>query len=337
MIPATIKTDKITQETPLKAVTPVKPIAPVSQIATAVDYNTDANHFVQGQKYQAIVDGRLSNDNFNVLLSGRLLQMHLPHTTQPGDKIELTFLTHLPRLKFALRYENTSNTTKESTVISTTGRLLNSIIHETSKTNVSNSTVSTNSILTQTSLNSPQFPLLLQKTIRQSGLFYESHLAKWINGKNTLEEIKQEPQNKLVNAASPIASTMPSAVPTNAQSVSLVQQQLMALETNHIVWNGEIWNGQRVQWDIYGDNTSKSNETDRATSRWSTKLTLTLPKLGKIVVTLSLNFNDLHISVNAADNSTALLLKINQTPLKQSLLEKDLTMQSLKIDRHEQK
>lgn len=336
MIPTTIKTENISQETSLKAVTPVKPIAPVSRVATVTDYNNDFNHFVQGQKYQATVEGRLSNGNFNVIISGKLLKMHLPHNTQSGDKIELTFLSHQPKLRFALHNESLYNTTKESAVISTTGRFLDTIIHETGKNTLSKSTINTNSILTQTSLNNPEFPLLLQKTIRQSGLFYESHLAKWINGNITLEEIKQEPQNKIVNAASSVVTSTPLAVPVNAQSVSLVQQQLIALEANHIVWNGEIWNGQQVRWDIYEENASRNKETDEIAVRWNTKLTLTLPKLGKIVVTLSLNSNDLHISVNAADNSTALLLKINQTPLKQSLQEKDLTMQSLKIDHHGQ-
>ena len=55
-------------------------------------------------------------------------------------------------------------------------------------------------ILTGYLTNSAELSASLQKAIIQSGLFYESHQAQWINGKNTLENLQQEPQGKLMPA-----------------------------------------------------------------------------------------------------------------------------------------
>ena len=41
----------------------------------------------------------------------------------------------------------------------------------------------------------------LEQTVSDSGLFYEAHLAQWLEGQGTPAELATEPQNKLVAAA----------------------------------------------------------------------------------------------------------------------------------------
>lgn len=329
MFPITIKTEQVLQQTQGKTVTPVKPVVPVTPVLAEADSKYTSHNFVQGQKYQALVEGRLTNGNFSVLISDKLLQMHLPEKFKPGDKIELVFISHQPRLKFVLQNENFINTVKNNTIISATGRFLNVLIQGTGKSDLSSSSINKTSALDDSSIKSPELPLLLQKAIQQSGLFYESHLAKWINGKQKLEELQQEPQGKIRTATS--TSTMP----VNAQSLSLVQQQLMALETSHIAWNGEIWNGQQIQWDIFEDNATRKDIDENAPYRWKTKLTLTLPELGKITISVSLNFQEIQVSMDTANNQTAELLKTNQVHLKKSMQTAGLSIQSLDVHYHD--
>ncbi|MCB1986725.1 MAG: flagellar hook-length control protein FliK, partial [Nitrosomonas sp.] len=273
--------------------------------------------------------------NFNVLISGKLFQMHLPENVRPGDKIELEFLTDQPRLKFALQDESVINTSKRNTVISTTGQFLNVLSQETEKRTLTISPFDKTSIIADLSIKSSELPLLLQKTIQQSGLFYESHLAKWINGKHTFEALQQEPQGKIKTTPSTVAATSTSSIPVNAQSLSLVQQQLIALETNHIIWNGEIWNGQQIQWDIYDENATGKAIEENASYQWKTKLTMTLPELGKIIVSISLKFQEIQVSIDTVSNQTAQLLQTNQAQLKESMQEAGLSVQSLGIQHND--
>ncbi|MDR4517455.1 MAG: flagellar hook-length control protein FliK [Nitrosomonas sp.] len=331
MIPITTKTDQLSQQTQVNTVTPIKPVAAVTSVLTAADSRNTSHDFIQGQKYQAVVDTRLSNGNFNVLISNKLFQMHLPEKIKPGDKIELVFISHQPKLRFVLQPENFINTIKNNATISTTGRFLNGLTQDTGQSTPSSMPINNTSILTSSSIKSPELPLLLQKTIQQSGLFYESHLSKWINGKHKLEELQQEPQGKIKSASSTVTSATTSAMPVNSQSLSLVQQQLLTLETSHIVWNGEIWNGQQIQWHIYEDNATHKNIDGNATNQWKTKLSLTLPELGKITISLSLNFREIRVSMNTESNQTAQLLKTNQIHLKKNMHTAGLAIQSLDI------
>ncbi len=334
MIPTTIKTDQISNQTQTKTVISVRPIVPVAPIATGSDSKHASYELVQGQKYQAFVEARLSNGNFRVLISDKLLQMHLPGNIQPGDKLDLVLLSNAPKLKFSLQRENLTETTKNNTLISTTGRFLNVLIQESGK--ASNILTNTHPILTDFPLNSRELPLLLQKAIRQSGLFYESHLAKWINGKNTVEKLHQEPQGKISTTTSAASTTPMSAIPVNTQSLSLVQQQLLTLETGHIAWNGEIWKGQDLQWDIYEDTTNNNIADENTAPRWKTKLTITLPQLGKIIASITFNSQGVQISVDTADDNTVNLLKTNQLPFKTSMQTAGITIQSLDIHHNDQ-
>ncbi|SET50298.1 hook-length control protein FliK [Nitrosomonas marina] len=332
MIPTYIKTDNISQPSPAKTDTPINPVAPISRTSKVPDSNQELSHFVPGEKYQAFVERRLPNGNFSIHIADKSLQMRLPDNIQSGDEVTLTFITHQPRLKFALHHGNTHDAVRQNTLISTAGQFVDTIIHAKDSSPIPSSSVRTNSELTHTVINSPEYPHLLQKTIRQSGLFYESHLAQWIKGNYSLEELRQEPQASLQRTALAAAAATSLSTPVNTQLVSQVQHQLTALESGHIAWNGEVWNGQHAWWEIYEENTSREHHTHEGpATRWHTDLILTLPGLGKISVKLSLNIQNVKISIHADDDQAALLLKANQTSLSHGLEEKGITVQSFKV------
>ncbi|UJP00156.1 MAG: flagellar hook-length control protein FliK [Nitrosomonas sp.] len=196
-------------------------------------------------------------------------------------------------------------------------------------------------ILTSTPINSTDLPSLLQKAIVQSGLFYESHQAQWVNGENTLENLQQEPQGKLMlvaadlsTAKAAIQASVSPEMPVHAQAIPLVQQQLTTLETGHLLWRGEVWQGQSMEWDIYeqsADEKAQENELDQA-AQWRTQLRLSMPQLGDITASIALNANGISIKLNASQQETAGLLKGNQLPLATGMQSAGLNIRAVEIE-----
>ncbi len=343
MIPTIIKTDLIATQT---QVTPITPVTPVTAIP---DPQSSFPEFAQGQKYQALIETRLLNGNSRVLVAGKLLQMHLPDNFQPGNKLELVFISQEPKLKFLILNEAPLDTGKNNTSISTTGRFLGALMQDTLKQTPASitptNTVTTLSLTSPTpilagpSINSTELPGLLQKAIVQSGLFYESHQAQWVNGENTLENLQQEPQGKLVlvTADLPAAKVAASALlgpemSVHTQTIPLVQQQLTTLETGHLFWRGEIWQGQPMEWDIYehSQEKEKENESDQV-AQWRTQLRLSMPQLGDITATITLNAQSINIKINTSQQDTARLLKSNQSPLTMDMQLVGLNIQAVEV------
>jgi len=95
------------------------------------------------------------------------------------------------------------------------------------------------------------------------------------------------------------------------QLLTTVHQQLDLLATSAFRWTGEAWPGVPMDWRIEeeGDRHAKGDETpDDAPRRWSTNVTLQLPRLGTVDVRLSVAGGDVRATVvSSSENSRALL------------------------------
>jgi hypothetical protein len=105
------------------------------------------------------------------------------------------------------------------------------------------------------------------------------------------------------------ANTAPAQAPQpSGQSVSLaqqvpeelrplVQQQLDAVATNRMFWHGEVWPQQPMDWQIewQGEREADGNTDDA--SRWSTSLSLTTPRLGRVDASLQLSSKGVRITL----------------------------------------
>jgi len=326
VIPTIIKAEILSQPSLVKSVTPVSPVTAIPNSQSSLP------DFTQGQKYLALVEARLPNGNSRVLIADKLLQMNLPEHIQPGKQFELVLLSHEPKLRFILNTDKyLPDTIRNNTSISPTGRFLGVLMQDSTNTATTKSLTSTTPILANSPTNSMELPILLQKAISQSGLFYESHQAQWINGKNTLEKLKQEPQGRIL--ANPAATTIntlaDSGMPAHTQSLPLVQQQLTTLETGHVLWRGELWNGQPLEWEIHEE--TPENDRTSETTQWKTQLRLTLPQLGSITATIILSAQGIRVKLDAAIAATAEILENNQRPLTTQMYTAGLNIQSVEV------
>lgn len=190
--------------------------------------------WVAGQKLPAHVLASLPNGRFQVSVEDQVLDMNLPKNTQPGDNIELVFVSNQPRLTFVLSREtqalNRANAAataaaargdlplsanlegaRPAVTLSDAAKFLGALLQKVAE-NTHDSQASpllkTEPLVVAPPANGKEFAQVLRGALSQSGLFYESHQAQWVAGERSLTELLREPQGKLSLAN---AETLPSA------------------------------------------------------------------------------------------------------------------------------
>ncbi|CAG0939926.1 hypothetical protein GALLN_00788 [Gallionellaceae bacterium] len=122
------------------------------------------------------------------------------------------------------------------------------------------------------------------------------------------------------NATSqPGATTQPDSKPLNIPEhlQPLVQQQLNALETRQMLWQGNVWPGQDMRWEIHEQPPQTAAEEEQR--QWVTQLQLDLPTLGEVTATLRFNSAGLSLMLNAAAPETRAVLGSASTQLVAAL------------------
>ncbi len=99
----------------------------------------------------------------------------------------------------------------------------------------------------------------------------------------------------------------PFAIPERLMPI--VQQQLDAMGTQHYVWQGQAWPGQDIEWEIDDPGGREQSPGDESTSRWTTRLRLTLPQLGAVEAQLVLSPAGVAMRLVTDDASSATQLR----------------------------
>lgn len=375
-----IQNDVVTQ-LQLLIKTSAPPLLEVSQ------QQLELPQLVPGQKLPAFVVANLPNGRFQVLIADKMLDMNLPKNTQPGDTVDLVFVTTKPRLTFVLASDlgnitNSANTAnaanaKPQVSLSDTARFLGGLLEKTAQPDNANSAKGMATavarampLLSGAPANPLDFAQALRGALTQSGLFYESHQAQWVTGQIPLTDLLREPQGRL----SPVAANTqqatqggtPQQAPVNAQlpenpqqalsslqhlndmqsgkplasdqiahpdTLPLVRQQLEALDSRQVVWQGQIWPGQAMDWKIE-ERAAREQSSETAMPEWQTSLHLVLPHLGAIAANLTLHPQGIRIQLDAKDPASAKLLAEQRIALKQGMETSGLQLVEMKV-RHE--
>jgi len=129
------------------------------------------------------------------------------------------------------------------------------------------------------------------------------------------------------------AATVPNENPVPRELVPLVQQQLNGLATQNFVWQGQVWPGQPMWWEISGDPESQPSPDSEPASQWQTRLKLDLPALGGIDVTLRLGGGGtLAIFVSTEKTASETKLRDSAQPLREQLEAAGLTLTQLRVN-----
>ncbi len=174
-------------------------------------------------------------------------------------------------------------------------------------------------------------PVRLAQTVRESGLFYEAHLARWHRGVMSLEAIRREPQARLVRVEAPPAriaelGNMPE------EAAKLAGRQLQMLEGAPFQWQGPVWPGQWLDWRVSERADGEDTGADRDTPRWDTELRLTLPGLGEVQALLDLRGEQVSVSLRAARDDTRDSLRAALPELVAGLSAAGLSVRDARVE-----
>ena len=168
----------------------------------------------------------------------------------------------------------------------------------------------------------------LRDAVASSGLFYESHVAEWAEGKRPLASLLLEPQ--MQRAAQGDAAR----TGTDLASAQLINLQLHTHEQARVQWQGEAWPGQQMQWDISRDapegQQQDGAEADEATA-WRSSVRFQFPLLGDLAAQVVLQGGRVAIQLLAGSEDSAATLRQHAARLEAALDAAGWPLTSLSI------
>ena len=342
----------------LTQVAPARPTLPVGDPRQQAFARALAG--LVGQSLQADVMTKLPDGSFVVRVNDMAARMPLPQGAQVGTQVPLTLVAITPRPTFQvqtgqgtaafaeagpplpegadphtsplayLEGKNAAALARTAALlagtrglaqlpggssdganasISTAGKALGDIVAAAQQAGTqASAAVGRTPLLAGPSLDAGAIAQALRDGIDKSGLFYESHVAEWADGTRPRADLALEPQ----------ARGMPP--PTNPDTAQLINLQLNAHEQGKITWQGPLWPGQDLHWEVERDASGRQDGgegEDGAT--WQSSLRLRFGALGEVAARVVLAGDQLHIRLDAPDAGIKGLLDAHQARLAQAL------------------
>lgn len=394
---------------------------------------------VAGQRLLAEIESLMPNGTYRALINQRVVTLALPFAAKSGDAIELEVAETDGKLTLAVVARAASDGDKSggeaaATSLSRTGQLISNLLAGARDLKGGTMALPLNSnqpLAAGPPTSGRDLLPLLEQAITQSGMFYESHQADWIEGRYSKAQLLQEPQGKLPpqvpagqlglssadtpesmaspgadsaqNASRPLdakgAASQPgqhspaaqsvqpsdalqtprtpelspaahgsqapqgpqpsqsthssqasqtsdspqSAQPTQSsppsqpaqpiaqQAQVLVQQQLEAFATQNFSWQGQVWPGQDIEWQIEDPGRRPERAGDDGAEQWQTRLRLTLPSLGEVEARLHIQGKQITLAMIASKADTRGLLRGAAVDLRGQLEQAGLDLSSIGI------
>jgi hypothetical protein len=174
-----------------------------------------------------------------------------------------------------------------------------------------------------------QMAAMLKDAVGKSGLFYESHVRAWAEGKLALPELANEPQ-----MLRPGSLAQPGqAQPLDSATAQFINLQLTTQEQARVEWQGQVWPGQHMQWDIQRDAPQRGQHGEQAeeAATWRSGVRFSMPHLGDVHAQLVIANGQLHIQVRAGSEATRDQLRLHSRALAGALEAAGSPLSSLDI------
>jgi hypothetical protein len=341
----------------LTQVAPARPTLPVGDPRQQAF--TRALAGLVGQSLQADVMTKLPDGSFVVRVNDMAARMPLPPGAQTGTQVPLTLVALTPRPTFQVKTDQGGTAFAEAgpplpegaspqsaplaylegkdaaalartaallagtrsmarlpsgaadganASISTAGKALGDVIAAAQKAETqASAAVGRTPLLAAPSGDADAIAQALKDGLGKSGLFYESHVAEWAEGARSRADLAAEPQ----------ARGMPP--PTDPNTAQFINLQLNAHEQGRVAWQGQLWPGRDMHWDVEREAHS-GHEGDQADgTTWRSSLRLRFGALGEMAARVVLSGDRLHIRLDAPDAGIKDLLDAHRAHLAQAL------------------
>lgn len=110
--------------------------------------------------------------------------------------------------------------------------------------------------------------------------------------------------------ALPQQEAKPASV-VDAHAAQMIRMQLDTLEQRKVVWQGEFWPGQKLEWEVE-DKTPRKRHTESvpaAERSWQSVLRVNLPLLGPVTATMRLAGESVQVQIGADSEDAMSLLR----------------------------
>jgi len=314
--------------------------------------------FLPGQQLKGEVLAALAGGRFAVQVAGQVLEFVMPKGIRRGDLINLFFITDEPHQTFLMaRFGRPGDSN-----VSATGRWLSGFLGEASGQVSAQATLGIlRTLLAEPTTDAALLGRMLQQGLRESGLFYESHLVRWFGGDYLLEEILREPQGRLSprlqqageQPAAPADELVRDSIRTGSaeimealfkkagagmahegiadqRTLPIVGEQLSTLQSGQLLFRGDLFPGQRLEWTVTEREAGRNRSGDRERS-WETSVTVSLPHLGPVTALLTLDGTAVAVKVRAEKIETVTLLEGGRVRLTEQLEGAGLTLAEMSM------
>lgn len=294
------------------------------------------SNLVPGQRVMANILALLPNGTYRAVVAQRDVTLALPFSAKPGDTLELEVTESDGKLTLAFvanRSEGNGEVGTDSvaTSLSQTGKLIGDLIGNVDDPSKKANPAPLNGnlpLVDDFPMRGADLAPVLKEALTKSGVFYEAHQARWVAGELSTDTLRQEPQGKLpaiiaselaeistpirseanTQSARPEVAAQAGTIPQDVKPI--VQQQLDALATQNYAWQGQIWPGQQMRWEISENQERQAQEAADVSSSWQTRLRLALPSLGGIDAALRLQpGGDVELALTATSPSSEARLR----------------------------
>ena len=314
--------------------------------------------FAPGQQLRGEVLAVLGGGRFIIQVAGRNMEFMLPKGIARGDLINLFFITDEPYQTFLMARFSRSGDSK----VSDTGRWLSGFLGEASAQVTAHTSMGIlRTLLAGPTTDASLLGRTLQQGLRESGLFYESHLVRWFGGDYPLEDILREPQGRLSQRLSQTGER--TAVPAyelalasartgsteimeavfkkagtsmahegiaDLRSLPTVSEQLSALQSGHLLFRGDLFPGQHLEWAV-AEREAGRNKAGHRERHWETSININLPHLGPVTALLTLDGAGISVKVSAENSMAVAVLETGKARLVKQLEGAGLTPAEMSI------
>lgn len=150
-----------------------------------------------------------------------------------------------------------------------------------------------------------------------------------------IREAQLHSGNPAATDADLIAQTQAALPTVEPEAARIINLQLNALEHQMIRWQGQIWPGMPMEWEVQEDKPEGGNAQGEQQSAWTSTVRFELPHLGGISATIRLLGNRVHVQVDTETEDAAATVRAFSGLLADALEAAGAPLDSLSVKQHE--
>jgi hypothetical protein len=150
-----------------------------------------------------------------------------------------------------------------------------------------------------------------------------------------LRDAQFQPSHPLHTDADVIAQAQSPSLSLEPEAARLINLQHGILENQQIRWQGELWPGQKLEWEIEEDKSGDGGQQSPEQSAWTSTMRFELPHLGKVSAIVRLAGEHVQVQIGTGDDAVAKSLREHGRTLANALDAAGTSLDSLLVKPYE--